>query len=60
MFPTRGDLHLALFSDEALYLEQTTKASFWCQQSFHGVNLSDLRPQATTEYFRQPIVVSCD
>lgn len=57
MFPSRGDLQLALFSDEALYLEQSSKASFWCQESFHGVNLSHLRPQAVKEYFKQPVVV---
>uniref|UniRef100_A0A914WSX9 type I protein arginine methyltransferase n=1 Tax=Plectus sambesii TaxID=2011161 RepID=A0A914WSX9_9BILA len=56
MFPSRGDLHLALFTDEALYLEQSSKASFWCQESFHGVNLSFLRPQAVKEYFKQPVV----
>lgn len=29
MFPTTGDLHVAPFSDEALYLEQYNKANFW-------------------------------
>lgn len=58
MFPSRGELHIALFNDEALYIEQTSKANFWCQESFHGVNLSSLRPQALAEIFKQPIVVS--
>uniref|UniRef100_A0A915PPG5 type I protein arginine methyltransferase n=1 Tax=Setaria digitata TaxID=48799 RepID=A0A915PPG5_9BILA len=56
MFPSRGDLHIALFNDEALYIEQTSKANFWCQESFHGVNLSSLRPQALVEIFKQPVV----
>lgn len=58
MFPSRGELHTALFNDEALYIEQTSKANFWCQESFHGVNLSSLRPQALAEIFKQPVVVS--
>ncbi|VDM40346.1 unnamed protein product [Toxocara canis] len=56
MFPSVGELHLALFSDEALFIEQSSKANFWCQDSFHGVNLSSLRPQALVEIFKQPIV----
>lgn len=57
MFPSIGELHLALFSDEALFIEQSAKANFWCQDSFHGVNLSSLRPQALVEIFKQPVVV---
>jgi type I protein arginine methyltransferase len=29
MFPTIGDLHIAPFCDEALYMEQLSKANFW-------------------------------
>ena len=29
MFPTQGDLHVAPFTDEALYMEQFSKANFW-------------------------------
>jgi histone-arginine methyltransferase CARM1 len=29
MFPTLGDVHLAPFTDEQLYMEQFTKANFW-------------------------------
>ena len=29
MFPSRGDLHVAPFSDETLYYEQLNKANFW-------------------------------
>ena len=36
MFPSVGDLHVAPFTDEALYMEQFQKANFWYQQSFHG------------------------
>ncbi|XP_014773022.1 histone-arginine methyltransferase CARM1 isoform X1 [Octopus bimaculoides] len=60
MFPTQGDLHVAPFTDEALYMEQYSKANFWYQESFHGVNLISLRNAAVTEYFRQPIVDTFD
>ncbi|XP_049514403.1 histone-arginine methyltransferase CARMER isoform X1 [Dermacentor silvarum] len=70
MFPTRGDLHIAPFSDTCLYMEQLNKANF-CedtmlhladryQQSFHGVDLSSLREAAVKEYFRQPVVDTFD
>ena len=29
MFPTQGDLHVTPFTDEALYMEQFSKANFW-------------------------------
>lgn len=60
MFPSRGDLHVAPFTDEALYMEQFNKVNFWYQEYFHGVNLSTLRDPAMTEYFRQPIVDTFD
>jgi type I protein arginine methyltransferase len=60
MFPGRGDLHVAPFTDEALYIEQYNKANFWCQSCFHNVDLSSLRDAAMKEYFRQPIVDTFD
>lgn len=60
MFPSRGDLHVAPFSDEALYIEQFNKSNFWYQTSFHGVDLSSIRSAAMREYFRQPIVDTFD
>ncbi|KAJ8246221.1 hypothetical protein GJAV_G00265170 [Gymnothorax javanicus] len=41
-------------------MEQFTKANFWYQPSFHGVDLSALRGAAVDEYFRQPIVDTFD
>jgi histone-arginine methyltransferase CARM1 len=58
MFPTTADMHFALFSDDALYLEQSQKASFWCQENFYGINLSALKSQAYQETFKQPVVDS--
>ncbi|XP_026279262.1 histone-arginine methyltransferase CARMER isoform X1 [Frankliniella occidentalis] len=60
MFPSRGDLHVAPFTDEALYMEQFNKANFWYQQHFHGVDLRVLREAAMREYFRQPVVDTFD
>ncbi|KAK8395600.1 hypothetical protein O3P69_005599 [Scylla paramamosain] len=60
MFPSRGDLHVAPFNDEALYYEQLNKANFWYQNCFHGVDLCQLREQALNEYLRQPIVDTFD
>ena len=57
MFPSRGDLHVAPFTDEALYMEQINKVNFWYQEYFHGVNLGCLRDDAMKEYFRQPIIL---
>lgn len=60
MYPTKGDLHFAPFSDLSLYIEQVNKSNFWYQQSFHGVDLSCLREAAVKEYFKQPIVDTFD
>lgn len=32
MFPSRGDLHIAPFTDDALFMEQFSKANFWYTQ----------------------------
>ena len=60
MYPTKGDLHFAPFSDLALYIEQVNKSNFWYQQSFHGVDLACLIDAAVKEYFKQPIVDTFD
>lgn len=60
MYPTTGDLYVAPFTDEALYMEQVGKANFWYQQSFYGVDLTTLRDAALDEYFKQPIVDNFD
>lgn len=60
MYPTEGDLHVAPFTDDALYAEQYNKANFWYQKSFHGVDLEPLHREAMQEYFRQPIVDTFD
>lgn len=37
-----------------------TKANFWFQQNFHGVDLTALRSAALKEYFYQPVVDTFD
>lgn len=60
MYPTVANLYVAPFSDEALYMEQASKANFWYQQAFHGVDLSSVRESANRENFSQPIVDTFD
>jgi type I protein arginine methyltransferase len=60
MFPTKGDLYAAPFTDEILYMEQVNKANFWNQTCFYGVDLSSLKNLAHEEYFNQPIVDTFD
>ncbi|RXN11803.1 histone-arginine methyltransferase CARM1-like protein [Labeo rohita] len=56
MFPTQGDIHLAPFTDEQLYMEHHARSNFWNQRCFYGVNLSGLHSSAVDEFFRQPVV----
>nr|XP_024382511.1 probable histone-arginine methyltransferase CARM1 [Physcomitrium patens]XP_024382520.1 probable histone-arginine methyltransferase CARM1 [Physcomitrium patens]XP_024382531.1 probable histone-arginine methyltransferase CARM1 [Physcomitrium patens]PNR61929.1 hypothetical protein PHYPA_000353 [Physcomitrium patens] len=60
MFPSRGRIHMAPFSDEYLYGEIANKALFWQQQSYYGVDLTPLRDTAFQGYFSQPVVDAFD
>lgn len=60
MYPTQGDMYVAPFTDEALFMEQAAKANFWTQNSFYGIDLSVLKPVAFEEYFKQPVVDTFD
>jgi len=60
MYPTKGDLYVAPFTDDALFMEHFGKSNFWCQSSFYGVDLTNIRQNALQEYFRQPIVDTFD
>ena len=46
VFPSQGDLHIAPFTDEALYMEQCGKANFWSVFSSHPlfIDISHLAP----------------
>jgi len=56
MYPCEADFCIAPFSDEKLYMEQSTKPSFWENKSFYGFDLTVLKDQAFNEKFRQPIL----
>lgn len=56
MMPTTSDILVAPFSDDALFKEQSTKAQFWHQASFHGIDLRPLAAQAAAEYMSQAVV----
>ena len=60
MFPTHGILYTAPFTDDALYMEQYSKANFWTLTNFHGIDLSVLRGTALEECFKQPILDTFD
>ncbi|RWS10444.1 histone-arginine methyltransferase CARMER-like protein [Dinothrombium tinctorium] len=60
MFPTRASLHIAPFTDASLYNEWLNRAEFWCQENFHGVDLSSLHTVAVKEYFSQPVLDTFD
>ncbi|KAL7669082.1 hypothetical protein ACOME3_009751 [Neoechinorhynchus agilis] len=60
MLPNAASLYIAPFTDEALYLEQISKSNFWLQTSFYGIDLSSLKDEAVSEYFRQPVVDTFD
>jgi histone-arginine methyltransferase CARM1 len=60
MFPSVGDMYVAPFTDEALYMEQASKANFWSQTAFYGIDLSALKQNAFDEYFKQPVVDTFD
>ncbi|XP_012566829.1 histone-arginine methyltransferase CARMER isoform X1 [Hydra vulgaris] len=60
MYPTKGDLYVAPFTDDALFMEHFGKSNFWCQTAFYSVDLTSLHQAALQEYFRQPIVDTFD
>ncbi|KAL9237698.1 hypothetical protein vseg_012218 [Gypsophila vaccaria] len=60
MFPGVGRIHMAPFSDEQLFVEIASKALFWQQQNYFGVDLSSLHGSAFEGYFTQPVVDAFD
>ena len=56
MFPSRGDIFLAPFTDATLFSEQVDKSKWWRQADFYGVDVSCLEEQALKDHMAQPIV----
>ncbi|KAG9286827.1 hypothetical protein G9A89_012377 [Geosiphon pyriformis] len=60
LFPSKGSIHLAPFTDAALWSETMGKVRFWEQNSFFGIDLSTLYNDAWDEMFGMPVVGSFD
>lgn len=56
MFPTSSTMYCAPFTDEQLYQEMSSRASFWNSENFFGVDLQALKAHARHEVFRQPVI----
>ncbi|KAG0350728.1 hypothetical protein BGZ54_003665, partial [Gamsiella multidivaricata] len=56
LFPNKGTMYLAPFTDAGLFTETMGRARFWEQTTFHGVDLTPLYPDAKAELFNQPVV----
>lgn len=53
MLQNLGRVHVAAFSDEALYAEMVGKAAFWQQAAYFGLDLTSLYEPAMAGYFQQ-------
>ncbi|KAK9819074.1 hypothetical protein WJX81_000974 [Elliptochloris bilobata] len=60
MFPQVGRIHCAVFSDAALFAEVASKAAFWQQDNYYGVDLTRLLQPAVDDYFAQVVVDAID
>ena len=49
--PTQGDLYVAPFTDELLYMERMDKVQFWQQKTFYSLDLSSMGEATQQEYF---------
>ena len=56
MFPSTGTIFAAPFTDAVLWQEQVTKAAFWQNTDFFGLDISCLADAACDDHFAQPVV----
>ncbi|KAI8973800.1 S-adenosyl-L-methionine-dependent methyltransferase [Mycotypha africana] len=56
LFPSKGNIYLAPFTDATLWSETMAKARFWEQKSFYDIDLSSLYKEARDEMFGMPVV----
>ncbi|KAG2188966.1 hypothetical protein INT44_004108, partial [Umbelopsis vinacea] len=56
LFPSKGVIFLAPFTDAGLWTETIGKARFWQQDSFYGIDLNSLYQDAKDEMFGMPVV----
>lgn len=56
MFPSAGTICFAPFEDKTIWDEAATKARFWQNTSFYGVDITPFFPAAWKEAFSNPVV----
>ncbi|ORX61303.1 S-adenosyl-L-methionine-dependent methyltransferase [Hesseltinella vesiculosa] len=56
LFPSKGSIYLAPFTDAGLFTETMAKSRFWEQTNFYNVDLSSLYQDAKREMFGMPVV----
>lgn len=56
MVPSQGSIYLCPFTDSTLWSETISKARFWEQSAFYGVDLTPLQTDARDEMFSMPVV----
>ncbi len=60
MFPSSSHLCIQPFYDEPVYNEQMSKATFWDNKNFYGLDLTVLKEKAIVEKFQQPLIDTYD
>jgi histone-arginine methyltransferase CARM1 len=60
LFPNKGTIFLAPFSDQYLHSSHIEKARFWESKSFYGIDMTCLADTALNHYFARPIVGPVD
>ena len=60
MFPNRGNIFIAPFSDTSLHATHIEKARFWESKSFYGIDMTILADTALNHYFSRPLVGPVD
>lgn len=56
MYPSRGNIYVSVFSDQALYDSQYNKCLFWNNNSFYGFDINTLFEDSLLDLFSQPVV----
>jgi len=60
MFPSRGRIFFAPFSDNGLYSNYLNETRFWKNDSFHDIDLSSLAGTSLDHYVSRPLVGPVD
>ncbi|MBW1914820.1 MAG: methyltransferase domain-containing protein [Deltaproteobacteria bacterium] len=60
MFPSKGRIFLAPFTDNYLHSSHVTKTRFWENTEFYSIDVSSLAGTALSNYFSKPFVGPVD